>query len=476
MRTTKIISAAIYLCAAVGLSVSIWGELWAFPDRGPFHIQLGFFPATALISAPAVLLTILLFRRMRDPGIGAIQARRALVVHFWAGAGALIWMFLLVTGQVRWVIGDSLIYPVLFITFGLLSIILCALAIFRRAGPGPARTRITVLVTWTYLFFVCVYPALLYYQLLFTAGLISPLIFALAATAIFFHPKFGYLLGAVSGLGAAAWLFSQEMTAAQGVNSWIYLNGGLTAPRGWETVVLFAHLRLLAITLALLAAVISLLRILPPGWTLRERPLCERTWPAFALVVAAIPAWCYYSATPYRVPGVVDALFPELAILHIEKRGLEFHELAILVSREGDFSIWRNDRRLLEYGFDESSAGGILPTALSQRTASLTRLTQPPGLHGDRWAPLRAWNAEGWYMLNQSGWTAFTSEYGTSPPKELVELFHDLTTTPVYGGEWHTSRKHDICLGFCYDPLAGLGFDASNQRCHNANGRVWRCQ
>ncbi len=477
MRTTKTVTVAVYLCAAVALAVSIWGDLWAVPYRGVFYFQLGFIIGAALISAPAVLLAIVLIRWLREPGVGAIQRRWSAVLHSCAGIAVLLWVFLRVTRHVRWGMSNSLIYPVLLIILGSLSIILCLLAIFRRGGPSPTRARIAVLVTWTYLFFVCVYPGVLYYQMLFIIALASPLIFALAATAIFFHPRFGYILGAASGLGAAAWLFSQEITAPRGQNSWIYLNGGLTPSKPREMEVLFAELRLLAITLVLAATVLSLLRLLPPHWTLRSRPLCERTWPAFAIVLALVPVWCYSSAAPYRVPGAVDALFPQLAILHVEKRGLQFHELTIAVEYTGEFLIWRNDRRLFGYGFDESSASGRLPTALSQQIASFPRLTQPRALHGDPWKPLRAWNAEGWYVVShRSGWVAFTSEYGTSPPNELVKLFDDIRAAPVFGGDWQTSRIHDVCLGFCYDPLAGLGFDVSNQRCHTGNDGITRCQ
>ena len=78
MRTTKTVTVAVYLCAAVALAVSIWGDLWAVPYRGVFYFQLGFIIGAALISAPAVLLAIVLIRWLREPGVGAIQRRRPL--------------------------------------------------------------------------------------------------------------------------------------------------------------------------------------------------------------------------------------------------------------------------------------------------------------------------------------------------------------------------------------------------------------
>ena len=76
--------------------------------------------------------------------------------------------------------------------------------------------------------------------------------------------------------------------------------------------------------------------------------------------------------------------------------------------------------------------------------------------------------------LAQRESTAFTTENGVSPPKELVELFRMLEISPSEG----SSRQYvvrDVCMGFCYDPKAGLGYTAENQRCgYGVDGRE-RC-
>ena len=33
----------------------------------------------------------------------------------------------------------------------------------------------------------------------------------------------------------------------------------------------------------------------------------------------------------------------------------------------------------------------------------------------------------------------------------------------------------DVCLGFCYDPVAGLGFWYFNQRCHGLPNGTTQC-
>ena len=60
--------------------------------------------------------------------------------------------------------------------------------------------------------------------------------------------------------------------------------------------------------------------------------------------------------------------------------------------------------------------------------------------------------------------TAFTTENSTAPPAELRIFLTQLEREPSLGT---TSRYElrDVCLGFCYDPKAGLGDRAENERC-----------
>ena len=75
----------------------------------------------------------------------------------------------------------------------------------------------------------------------------------------------------------------------------------------------------------------------------------------------------------------------------------------------------------------------------------------------------RSWNAEGWYVvLKDSRLLAFTTEYGTAPPEEVTRLFSEFEKQPV--AEQRPIAARDVCLGFCYDPIAGLGFSIVDQR------------
>jgi len=52
---------------------------------------------------------------------------------------------------------------------------------------------------------------------------------------------------------------------------------------------------------------------------------------------------------------------------------------------------------------------------------------------------------------------------GEAPPPEVVSLFNDLLRVPRSGGS--KGDVEDVCLGFCYDPIAGLGIVYANYRC-----------
>jgi hypothetical protein len=76
-------------------------------------------------------------------------------------------------------------------------------------------------------------------------------------------------------------------------------------------------------------------------------------------------------------------------------------------------------------------------------------------LHTPPAKALRSWNAEGWYVvLHDSRPLAFTSEYRTTPPREVADLFHEIEKLPTR--EVGTAAVRDVCLGFCYDPIAAL--------------------
>ena len=107
---------------------------------------------------------------------------------------------------------------------------------------------------------------------------------------------------------------------------------------------------------------------------------------------------------------------------------------------------------------------GSLPQTILEHANSLAH---SPNLRTLRTAPpvaLRSWNAEGWYVhLSGSPLLAFTSEHRTAPPQVVRDMLEEIEKLP---GEQQTIGIEDVCLGFGYDPVAGLGFWYSNQRCH----------
>jgi hypothetical protein len=291
--------------------------------------------------------------------------------------------------------------------------------------------------------------------------------FLAASCVVFPFPRVGYVAGTISGIAALHWFSRIEFWDFPPLNSWILFN----LPDGDPNITI-AKLRILFVVTIVTATACALMRLLPANWTVRAIPTRERTWPAFVVCLLVIVPWYCVSASPYRIPWIVDAVWPELAILHVEKNGIQLHETTITVYRDGRFYIRRNDRRLLQYRFAVRAANGVLPHAMTARVQLLAQSPQIRSLHTLPAAALRSRTAEGWYIRTEQGTLAFTTEYGTEPPKEVVDLFRDLE--PVGPAENNLEMSKDVCLGFCYDPLAGLGLRYLNDRCKEQNGT--RCK
>ena len=179
--------------------------------------------------------------------------------------------------------------------------------------------------------------------------------------------------------------------------------------------------------------------------------------------------WFATFAFPYRQPIIIDAMRPEISILHVNKDGTRFHESRISVYRDGTYYLTKSERRLFSYTFKEVSYHGIMTsdlrnqlTAIKAIPALQRTLSKAPG-------SLRAWHGEGWYTeANSIAITAFTTENTTEAPSELAAFFHQIEGIPTTTGVSYEVK--DVCLGFCYDPKAGLGYRAENQRCSEKSG------
>ena len=299
------------------------------------------------------------------------------------------------------------------------------------------------------------------------AARVSPLLFLCACVLVFFKPRLGYNLGAVAGLIAVPWFVQNEFSPATW-NSWVTLNyeSPLPIPPGEGPYLAFIGLKILSVFLVVTAVACPLLRLLPVRWSFRQSPLCGRTWPAFVVGFLVLAVWFGFSVTPYHVPGFDHPANAEFRILHVEKRGLRFHEITVMERRNGQAWVLQSNRRLFQYRFEERVAWASLYDASPTASERAHAFAQWPALWNLQTGPstsLRSWNADGWYVvLKDSRLLTFTSEQGTSPPKEVTDWFHQIESLPFR--DEHRFALRDVCLGFCYDPVAALGFAVLPQR------------
>jgi hypothetical protein len=135
-------------------------------------------------------------------------------------------------------------------------------------------------------------------------------------------------------------------------------------------------------------------------------------------------------------------------------------------------SVWfsRNNRRLLQYRFQQSHESSRVPDLLAAQVQSIVK--SATHAHG-QWQPikpLRDWNEEGYFVDDGSGFRAYTTENGATAPEEIVQLFQEFENLPKTPER--PSELRDVCLGFCYDPPAGLGLLYANHRCSINTGEL----
>ena len=288
-----------------------------------------------------------------------------------------------------------------------------------------------------------------------------PLLLMLAAALVFLRPRLGYRLGLFSSILYVPWFVWTESTIAEG--SWSILNYGNPMPSD-QQFKLYVEWRILSAFLIATTIACCFFRLLRRRWLFKGSPLCERIWPCFIVGLAVLTAWLFDSAQPYRVPLIVDAPPAKIRVLHVEKRGFRIRETVVITNRDGRFFRHWHDRWLFQYRFDGHATGGVLDTALYDEVTS-TVTTSP--LASRRTPPaeqLRSWNADGWYVvLQDKRLLAFTTENRLSAPREVTDLLHKIENLPA---QWSTHGPiRDVCLGFCYGPVAALGFVYSNQPC-----------
>lgn len=295
-----------------------------------------------------------------------------------------------------------------------------------------------------------------------------PILFAFAAGGISYRPALAHA-SAFAGSVAMPWIYWTDLRDTALGNTWTLFN----VPDwdlGMYNGLHFPELTIVCIGLIVLAIATAALRLLPARWRLRGLPFRDRSWPAFLAMFVFLAIWFSESVMPYRISGAVDYVsWPSFQILHVEKRGFQFHETCIDIrggyrglSQSVSFS-W-NDRRLFHYRFEQNHASGELTQPLLVRTQDVIRSLQGQRGQSDPVKPLRAWNVDGWFVMGE-GITlkSYIGDKGATPPPEIVELFNELAKIPRVGE--HHSEMNDVCFGFCYDPLSALGLLFANHRC-----------
>jgi hypothetical protein len=295
--------------------------------------------------------------------------------------------------------------------------------------------------------------------------LTASLLLAFAAGALRYRPAIAHG-AAVTALVAAPWVY---WTAIQGTplgNVWTSFNFPDPDRMMGKGYFLLVTLIVLSVTLLALAVATAAIRVTPARWKILSMPLRDRTWPAFLVAFAFVAVWFSQSVLPYRISGAVDySGWPLLKILHVQKQGLQFHETSVGLwgyRKPDEVSFTGNDRRLFHYRFRETSSRAELPVSFQQRANAVLDSLRGTRGSAENVRPVRAWNADEWYLIGENiALHSYTA--GTTPPPEIVALFHDLENLPRLPES--ASDMKDICLGFCYDPLSGLGYLYANHRC-----------
>jgi hypothetical protein len=292
------------------------------------------------------------------------------------------------------------------------------------------------------------------------AVLLGPFVVLSGALLLRWRPRVGYMVAAVGAALPLPWIFKTESRAFG--NSWIAMNASSLWP---EVPMRYSQLRIVSVALLLMTLIWAMTRLLPSDWQLRNRPVNQRTWPLIATPLILVVCWFAAFAFPYREPLIVDAMHPELSILNVKKDGTTFHETRVSVYRDGRYYIIRSDRQLFRYSFGETGHGGLLTDDLRTKLKVVQALPELKRTLDRSPRALRARHGEGWYTEMESfAITAFTTENATAPPADLVDFFRGVERAPSTGASSRYEVR-DVCLGFCYDPKAGLGYSAENQRC-----------
>jgi hypothetical protein len=471
----KTLTSAINLSAAAAFSGSVLNpESYSAGATGTILIWL--------ITCAVPLFFVFTYPRyLFEPSSPPKRRKYAAVLH---GLGAVTATVLFpVLALPVWEIrlgGDDLI-PIFFVVLIVFSMFLVT-ALFLLFRNKSSLAALASCLFWPYWLLLAVenvdrFRGTPLEAVFYFGWFVTPVFFAFAAGAVAYRSTFAHA-AALMGLVCTPWLYWTTLRNTPLGNVWLMFNVPNNELYGYD-VRWSAGLAVVSVGMVVLVVATAGLRLLPSRWQFRGAPVGERTWPAVAGSVLFLAVWFSQSVMPYRIPGAVDyARWPVLRILHVEKRGLQFHESCVSVwegvghSLEVSFS--GNDRRLFQYRFRERSASGQLSEPLTERVRTAIQSSDGTKQKPDPVQSLREWNADGWYFSSKrAALKVYSTAKGAAPPQEIVELFNELEKVPR-SQETQSERK-DVCLGFCYDPLSELGYLYANHRCYNdGHGLVCR--
>ena len=286
-----------------------------------------------------------------------------------------------------------------------------------------------------------------------------------ACVRCFFNLRFAHGMGLAAAALAVPYFWITEQTLRiAGANSWVEFN----LPDSFLRFDHQAEWRIPAIGVLVFTFVYCLMKLVSPNPKGHWRAPSVM---AGVVTASALLASYLISVRPYRIPMIVDAIYPDYAILHVQKDGLRFEETYVSVWRDGRVGISHSQRRLFQYRFPVASSFPMMLTPTDHEFMSAQALRQhlrdAPGSAPEQ---LWRWHDEGWYYISDgSRPKGFVKSTGALPPPELIDVFRRLDALPLQNTE--VSDTKDICFGFCYDPLAGLGIVFVNQRCRDGSCR-----
>lgn len=325
-----------------------------------------------------------------------------------------------------------------------------------KHGPGPdilaaavylGTTAILISYLRFYFFWATDLWSIICYNV---AALVGVGLLLAAAVCVLRRQQFGHVL-ALAGTSAEAAYLYRFYPYRFAFSPWLTFN--LPYDRQYSRGYGLATITILALASIVMAAAFSLQRLWPSTWRIGKVALRDHAWPAFAIALLFVIGWFCSAVEPYRTPIISDGGRPILAVTHVEKHGLQFHETSIAFFRDSRFFVNQDDHRLFQYSFPTAGASGALTKDYFRLLNELA--VSPPAFPGPRvlhYSPPRAWNADCWFVLYY-GRTLSRPVRTEAPtmPKQVVDLFYGAQNLPKERAWRGTAR--DVCFGFCYAPL-----------------------